>query len=81
MSASAMRVPCSATSSAARAASSDHGSAGIAHLGDPSLLGKLASARGQLLGAQPSDAPVTLALVLSTQLSGLLACAVAGWFR
>lgn len=54
---------------------------GIAHLEDPGLLDKLASARGQLLNVRPSDAPVTLALVLSNRLTGLLACAVVGWFR
>ena len=57
------------------------GPIGIAHLEDPALLDKLASARGQLLGAQPSDAPVTLALVIGTRLSGVLACAVVGWFH
>jgi ATP-binding cassette, subfamily B, bacterial len=57
------------------------GPTGIAHLEDQEVLDKLASARGQLVGAQPSDAPVTLALVLSSQLSGLIACAVVGWFR
>ncbi len=57
------------------------GPIGVAHLEDPTLLDKLASARGQLLSAQPSDAPVMLALVLSARLTGLLACAVLGWFR
>jgi ATP-binding cassette, subfamily B, bacterial len=54
---------------------------GVAHLEDPGLLGKLASARGQLLNVQPSDAPVTLALVLSSRLTGLLACVAVGLFR
>ena len=54
---------------------------GVAHLEDPSLLDKLASARGQLLNVLPSDAPVTLALVLSNRLTGLLACVAVGWFR
>jgi ATP-binding cassette, subfamily B, bacterial len=65
----------------ARLMSAVSGPTGVAHLEDHALLDKLASARGQLLGALPSDAPVTLALVLSTQLSGLIACAVVGWFR
>jgi len=65
----------------ARLMSAVSGPTGIAHLEDQSVLDKLASARGQLVGAQPSDAPITLALVLSTQLSGLIACAVVGWFR
>jgi ATP-binding cassette, subfamily B, bacterial len=54
---------------------------GVAHLEDPVLLDKLASARGQLLNVQPSDAPVTLALVLSNRLTGLLACVAVGLFR
>jgi ATP-binding cassette, subfamily B, bacterial len=54
---------------------------GVAHLEDPALLDKLASARGQLLNVQPSDAPVTLALVLSNRLTGLLACVTVGLFR
>jgi ATP-binding cassette, subfamily B, bacterial len=53
----------------------------VAHLEDPSLLDKLASARGQLLSVQPSDAAITLALVLSDQLTGLIACVGVGWFR
>ena len=57
------------------------GPTGIAHLENQAVLDNLASARGQLLGAQPSDAPVTLALVLGRQLSGLIACAVVGWFH
>ncbi len=54
---------------------------GVTHLEDPALLDKLASARGQLLNVRPSDAPVTLALVLSNRLTGLLACATIGWFH
>ena len=54
---------------------------GVAHLEDPSLLDKLASARGQLLNVLPSDAPVTLALVLSNRLTGFLACVAVGLFR
>ena len=55
--------------------------AGVAHLEDPALLDKLASARGQLLNVLPSDAPVTLALVLSSRLTGLIACVSVGLFR
>ena len=54
---------------------------GVAHLEDPELLEKLAWARGELLNVQPSDAPVTLALVLGNMLTGLIACAVVGVFR
>lgn len=54
---------------------------GVAHLEDPELLDKLAWARGELLNVQPSDAPVTLALVLGNMLTGLIACAVVGVFR
>jgi ATP-binding cassette subfamily B protein len=56
------------------------GPAGIAHLEDPKVLDDLALAQGQLTGQMPADAPMTLALVLSNRLSGLLACAVlASW--
>jgi ATP-binding cassette subfamily B protein len=54
---------------------------GVAHLEDPELLDKLAWARGELLNVQPSDAPVTLALVLGNMLTGIIACAVLGAFR
>lgn len=54
---------------------------GVAHLEDPALLAKLAWARGELLNVRPSDAPVTLALVLGNMLTGLIACAVLGLFR
>jgi ATP-binding cassette, subfamily B, bacterial len=56
------------------------GPAGIAHLEDPKVLDDLALAQGQLTGQMPSDAPMTLALVVSNRASGLLACAVlASW--
>jgi hypothetical protein len=53
---------------------------GIAHLEDPKVLDDLALAQGQLSGQMPADAPMTLALVVSNRISGLLACAVlASW--
>jgi ATP-binding cassette, subfamily B, bacterial len=56
------------------------GPVGIAHLEDPKVLDDLALAQGQLTGQMPADAPMTLALVVSNRISGLLACAVlASW--
>jgi ATP-binding cassette, subfamily B, bacterial len=55
--------------------------AGIAHLEDPKVLDDLALAQGQLTGQMPADAPMTLALVVSNRISGLLACAVLASFR
>jgi ATP-binding cassette, subfamily B, bacterial len=56
------------------------GPPGIAHLEDPKVLDDLALAQGQLTGQMPADAPMTLALVVSNRISGLLACAVlASW--
>ncbi len=52
------------------------GPVGIAHLEDPKVLDDLALAQGQLTGQMPADAPMTLALVVSNRVSGLLACAV-----
>jgi hypothetical protein len=44
------------------------------------VLDDLALAQGQLSGQMPADAPMTLALVVSNRISGLLACAVlASW--
>ena len=57
------------------------GPAGIAHLEDPKVLDDLAMAQGQLTGQMPADAPMTLALVVSNRVSGLLACAVLASFR
>ena len=54
---------------------------GIAHLEDPKVLDDLALAQGQLTGQMPADAPMTLALVVSNRISGLLACAVLASFR
>jgi ATP-binding cassette subfamily B protein len=56
------------------------GPAGIAHLEDPGVLDDLALAQGQLVNQSPADAPMTLALVVSNRLSGLIACGVlASW--
>jgi ATP-binding cassette subfamily B protein len=56
------------------------GPAGIAHLEDPKVLDDLALARGQLVGQMPADAPMTLALVVSNRVGGLIACGVlASW--
>ena len=56
------------------------GPVGIAHLEDPKVLDDLALAQGQLTGQMPADAPMTLALVVSNRVSGLLACLVlASW--
>ena len=57
------------------------GPTGIAHLEDPKVLDDLALAQGQLTGQMPADAPMTLALVVSNRVSGLLACAVLASFR
>jgi len=54
---------------------------GVAHLEDPDTLDTLARAQGQLLNVAPADAPVTLAGLIGDRLSGLLACAVVGWFQ
>ena len=56
------------------------GPVGIAHLEDPKVLDDLALAQGQLTGQMTADAPMTLALVVSNRISGLLACLVlASW--
>jgi ATP-binding cassette subfamily B protein len=54
---------------------------GIAHLEDAATLDRLELARGTLASWVPADAPITLAGVLGTRLSGVLACAVVGVFR
>jgi ATP-binding cassette, subfamily B, bacterial len=54
--------------------------AGIAHLEDPGVLDDLALAQGQLVNQRPADAPMTLALVVSNRVGGLIACGVlASW--
>jgi ATP-binding cassette subfamily B protein len=55
--------------------------AGIAHLEDPGVLDDLALAQGQLVNQRPAEAPMTLALVMSNRLSGLIACGVLASFR
>jgi ATP-binding cassette, subfamily B, bacterial len=56
------------------------GPAGIAHLEDPAVLDDLALAQGQLVSQSPAEAPMTLALVVSNRLGGLIACGVlASW--
>ena len=55
--------------------------AGIAHLEDPAVLDRLARAQGSLISYYPGDAPVTLAGVIGTRLSGLVACGVLVTFR
>jgi ATP-binding cassette subfamily B protein len=56
------------------------GPVGIGHLEDPKILDDLALAQGQLVNQQTADAPMTLALVVSNRVGGLLACAVlASW--
>jgi ATP-binding cassette, subfamily B, bacterial len=57
------------------------GPAGIAHLEDPGVLNRLARAQGSLISYYPGDAPVTLAGVIGTRLSGLIACGVLATFR
>jgi ATP-binding cassette, subfamily B, bacterial len=54
--------------------------AGIGHLEDPRVLDDLELAQGQLVNPRPSDAPMTLAVVISNRASGLFACVVlASW--
>ena len=55
--------------------------AGIAHLEDPAVLDDLAMAQGQLVSQRPAEAPMTLALVISNRLSGLIACGVLASFQ
>jgi ATP-binding cassette subfamily B protein len=57
------------------------GPVGIAHLEDPGVLDRLARAQGSLISYYPGDAPVTLAGVIGTRLSGLIACGVLATFR
>jgi len=55
--------------------------AGIGHLEDPAVQDRLASARGELMGQQPADAPMAVASLLGDRLSGVLACAAVAAFR
>jgi ATP-binding cassette subfamily B protein len=55
--------------------------AGIAHLEDPDVLDRLASATGELRGDQVADAPMTLLSLTGDRLGGLLSCVVLATFR
>jgi ATP-binding cassette, subfamily B, bacterial len=57
------------------------GPVGIAHLEDAGVLDQLARAQGSLISYYPGDAPVTLAGVIGTRLSGLVACGILATFR
>lgn len=54
---------------------------GVAHLEDPAVLDRLASARGELVGLQPAGAPMMLLGRIGDRMSGVLACAVLAGFR
>jgi ATP-binding cassette subfamily B protein len=54
---------------------------GIAHLEQPQILDRLALARGQLINYYPADAVMTLAMVASNRIGGLLACVAVGSYR
>jgi ATP-binding cassette, subfamily B, bacterial len=54
---------------------------GIEHLEDREVLERLSSARGELLGGQPSSAPMALVSSLGDRLTGVLACVVLATFR
>ncbi|GAB3973779.1 ABC transporter ATP-binding protein [Actinoallomurus acanthiterrae] len=55
--------------------------AGIAHLEDPTVLDRLASAQGELSAYEPAGAAMTLIGQLGDRLSGALACLVLAGFR
>ncbi len=55
--------------------------AGIEHLEDEEVLDRLSSARGELLGSDPSGAPMALIANLGDDLTGLLACVALATFR
>ncbi len=54
---------------------------GIAHLEQPQVLDRLALARGQLINYYPADAVMTLAMVASNRIGGLIACVAVGSYR
>ncbi len=54
---------------------------GIAHLEDPEVLDRLASAQGEVAGQQPADAPMTLMQLAGSRLGGLVACGVLSTYR
>jgi ATP-binding cassette, subfamily B, bacterial len=57
------------------------GPAGIAHLENPKVLNDLALAQGQLVNQYTAEAPMTLAVVVSNRLTGLIACGVLAYWR
>jgi ATP-binding cassette, subfamily B, bacterial len=54
---------------------------GIEPLEDPEVLERLASARGELLNAQPASAPMMVVSLTGDRLTGILACAVLATYR
>lgn len=54
---------------------------GIGHLEHPQVLDRLALARGQLINYYPADAVMTLAMVASNRIGGLIACVAVGSYR
>ena len=54
---------------------------GIEHLEDETLLDRLASAQGQLLSNQPSNAPMSVVSLWGDRLTGILACVVLATYR
>jgi ATP-binding cassette, subfamily B, bacterial len=54
---------------------------GIGHLEQPQMLDRLALARGQLINYFPADAVMTLAMVASNRIGGLIACVAVGSYR
>jgi ATP-binding cassette, subfamily B, bacterial len=55
--------------------------AGIAHLEDPEVLDRLASATGDLRGDEPADAPMTVLGIAGDRLAGVVSCVVLATFR
>ncbi|MGD0197796.1 MAG: ABC transporter ATP-binding protein [Solirubrobacteraceae bacterium] len=55
--------------------------AGIEHLENEDVLDRLSSARGELLGSQPSGAPMALISSIGDDLTGVLACVALATFR
>ncbi|MFZ0386810.1 MAG: ABC transporter ATP-binding protein [Solirubrobacteraceae bacterium] len=54
---------------------------GIEHLEDETLLDRLASAQGELLSNQPSNAPMSVVSLWGDRLTGILACVVLAAYR
>jgi len=53
----------------------------IEHLEDPSAIDQLEAARGSLMTSFPAEAPAALAVVLSTRLTGVIACAIVATYE